>query len=246
MNNNELIEKYLNGELTSDELAYFKSKLENDKELAKELQLVTDVNEFLNNDEPKFKNELKEMIISYKKSKRKTISLKNALKPMSLAASIIILVGLSFYFYYNFNNSNAQLYKKYYHPYEYSVVERSGKNTGINESLAQAFNEYNLQNYDKALVLFNKSIANDTANQVVEFLIANCYMQTNQTDSAVITLKHLLSYRNNLLSKNISWYLGLCYLKNQENEKAKQMFKYLAEHNNFYAEKAKSLLRKIK
>ena len=67
-NNVEIIDKYLNNELSGTELKNFENKIENDKKFAKEIELQREVDNFLYDKETsEFRKQLSSI---YKKDQR--------------------------------------------------------------------------------------------------------------------------------------------------------------------------------
>ena len=91
----ELINKYLDKKLNESGIENFKRSLSENQKLKQEFDLVVDVNKYLNTtDETEFRNELKQIIQKFSKS-RVNLSRKINVSPMlKIAASIVMILAL--------------------------------------------------------------------------------------------------------------------------------------------------------
>jgi hypothetical protein len=134
----ELIDLYIKGDLRNGELDSFKKRVSGDPEFAAEVEMMKKISEGL-----------KEYGRMELKSKLKGIASKERSKPLkkivywSIAASLIILVGLSTYFYFFTAKTNEKTFA-------FNTVTPPFKNADIK------FNEYQVET-DKGAVLYYPS-----------------------------------------------------------------------------------------
>lgn len=167
MENFELIENYCEGKLNEEEKVLFEGRLQVDTNLKEELELYKNIVAGI---KESGKARLKGKLIEADKeldAETKVIELKNVktsyLKIFAIAASVMIVVGLSlFYLYFN-TKSCSELASKYYEP-EKGLPVVMGTN---NSKLDEVMNDYKTGNYSGAKSKLEKiggSITNDTIN----------------------------------------------------------------------------------
>ncbi len=244
----ELIEKYINRELNEKEINEFKNMLSENKKLKNEFDLVNDVDEFLNNiNEIKFRKEL-EKIIKKQAGKEKEVVKRVILTPLlKIAASIIIVFGLSFYLYNTFSISKgSRIFEKNYQAYEYSNASRSVNDTELHQKFQNALKAYNSQEYKTAGDLFQYVRAKNSEYLIAEMLLGICYIELDETKKAIKVFENITEKDDYLMKETANWYLGLCYLKSEDYNNAMVIFEQFISYDNFYNEKAQKILKKIK
>jgi tetratricopeptide (TPR) repeat protein len=244
----EEIEKYLNGELSDQEKIDFERQLSTDSEIRKNLNLLMEVNEYIDNrdDELKMQMTVKE-IIQRRGKQRQSIFQKYVFSSIwTKAATIIILIGfIGMSAIILESSKNQRIFNKYYNHYEFSDVVRSENGTASNETLNKALHEYTIGNYELALTYFEKLEISEKEQVVSQFLQAISYIEIEQANKAIILLEKLSKY-DHMYHETIVWYLGLCYLKIDNIDKAQPVFSQLSSYNNYYSEQASSILNRLK
>ncbi len=145
----------------------------------------------------------------------------------------------------NSPSSDAELYSQYYQPYETTGIFRSG-DALIDSKLTKALHQFNDQDYQAAIGLFDQVLEIDPNNPVSNFYSGIAYQQTGQTQKALISYQNVIKDRDNLFIEQAQWYIGLCYLQDENRKKAYRQFTKIANSDSFYQEKASAILRKIK
>ena len=157
-----------------------------------------------------------------------------------IAASIIVLLGISMFFV-NQGNSSEKLYASYFEPYPNTVapVVRSTSQKDIKND---AFSAYELGNYKKASQLFSE-LSQQTEEEYALFYNAMSLMMTDEIEQATLILAD--TSWNEEYSGKSTWYLALCYLKQKETQKSKKLLQDIISTNSYNSDKAAKLLQKI-
>lgn len=249
MKNFENIEKFLDGELSDEELALFKAELVADEELIRQVDLHIQVDKaIMEKDVIQFKDQLSEIHQSLFSKDQKGRKVK-LFKSWYLAAASILILALigSMYFilFRSHSYTNEELYNKYYDPYEVVINVRSG-NIQINERFVEALQKYQKHDYTGALAIFETISKNDSSNVACNFYSGVSFMETSRYLKAIKSFNSVIWQNDNLFIEQTEWYLGLCYLKTNKMNQAKFQFDKIANSTSFYKDKAKSIIENIR
>lgn len=152
------------------------------------------------------KNEAVEIGKAVKISKRKNWQL--------IAASIIFLLGLSWYFLlFESKNEYQLLAEKYNEPYPAFGITK-GNNENLQKIQTKGLLFYTEKKYQKAIPFLKKSLLSDKYNENYLYL-SICYLETNQLDSAYTYLQNTPIFLP-VLTDAAKWYLAIFYLKKEE------------------------------
>jgi len=248
MENLGLFEKYLDGSLSENEKAIFKTRLQTDIAFANEYQMYLEIHQALrlSNERKSFTDSLKNVSDIYfnDKNKGNNNSIFNP-KFLFIAASIAVLITLSIatYLYLNTSISNEKLYSLNYVPIKADFASRSLYST--ENEINKILDLYQKQNYIEFIVQISQTKVNDSLSAMVSLLKAVSYMQLELFENAETTLLEAINDKNNLLYDDCLWYLSLIYLKLENNILTKKYLSMLVENESFYKDKAKELLNKL-
>lgn len=159
---------------------------------------------------------------------------------LSIAACILLLIGLSInYFNSNKNPQEKSLYSKYYAPYRKDdklLVNRSG--------ITKAEQKYVEGDYLGAFSILQNTPDTKDIQAEKKFYMGLSLMGLKRFDEAIDNFSVLLNESNQ--SKYFSeahWYLGLCYLNTDQKSKAVETFRNVVRYKGFkYKEAGKILL----
>jgi len=229
-------DQYLQDEMTVEEKNSFESQLAKDPEFASEFETFKAVNLHL---ETKFGYEkereaFKENLIKVSDihfNKPKVI----ALKPWhySVAASIMILVGL---FFYNYNQRPS--FDDYNHPETAYFTERSDENA----TLKQAETAFNAKEFKKAVPLF-ESILKQKNTPEIQYFYGVSLLQSRQLKQAETVFNDLKSGTSVYKDKAL-WNLALIKLKQKKYDACKAILLTISEDYEDYVE-VESLLKDL-
>lgn len=158
-----------------------------------------------------------------------------------IAASIVVLLGISMFFV-NQGNSSEKLYASYFEPYPNTIapVVRSSSQKDIKND---AFSAYESGNYEKASELFS-ALSHQTEEEYALFYNAMSLMMTDKIEQATSILTD--NQWSAEYNEKTTWYLALCYLKQKETEKSKILLQKIVSAKSYNSDKATKLLQKIK
>lgn len=235
MNDNNIIEKYLDGQLDGKELEDFKSQLSSDKGLQQELNLRKEINESIEDDEVYYLRQKLDLLIPRVLNK-KPLYLKVA---GSIAAALLLAFLLV-----NINNeiNPVEIYTSYYAPYDIDINTRSAENEKLGLDFAfklyaegeylasyELLNNYNEQTFDNTMAIYYQSL---------------CAMEIDKPEVAEAGFKKILEGDEYAYSLHAKWYLSMLYLKHENTEEAEVYLRDLASEKSFYSERATKLLKK--
>jgi tetratricopeptide (TPR) repeat protein len=246
INYSEFIERYLDGEMTGQELIWFEKELDSNKWLQNELNLRKKVNQaILDESSMKYKDELEEAYAAYidddkgsSDRKRKFIVAGSAL--ISVVAGVILILSLTGKQY-----TNEQLFDRYYKSYEPNTTFRSADNE-LNSDLVLAMKFYENREYHEALKLFERILVNDPSRIGLNFYSGVSQMEIENYELAGKSFDKVIDDRYNMYIEQAEWYLSLCYIVTGQDDKAAHLLEKIINDNGYYRKNARSMLRKLR
>lgn len=247
MNDIEQIEKYLGGDLTSDELQAFNTRLQNDKNFAGVFAMYTSIETEMHETEDE--KELRKTLagISQKhfddSSSAKIISIKpNRTKWLwyagAAAASIVLLLFLKPW--QGKVLSNEQLYAQYAIPRELPAVVRGANEDSL---LMKATLLYNQAKYAAAMVLLDSITRQKPLEAGLQLAMGICFLENGKPDSAIRRFNSLAVHESVYKYDALEWK-GLTYLKQNKTADCIAVLKDIpADAANY--QKAKELIEKL-
>ena len=247
----EEIDQYINDELTGKSLDSFESELSSNPDLVAELELYKEIDKAVQEtqvmDLRAKLNSISKEITREEKQKRSFVAKINSSRVAiaTIAASLILLLGIAGLISKNSVSSDAELYSQFYQPYQTTGIFRSG-DALIDSKLTQALYKFNTEDYQTAIDLFSEVLKIDKNNPVGNFYSAMAYQETGKISQALEAYGSVIRDRDNLFIEQAQWYIGLCYLQTKNRKKAYKQFQKIASSDSFYQEKAAAILKKIK
>jgi len=246
INYSEFIERYLDGEMTGQELIWFEKELDSSEWLQKEVKLRKKVNQaILDEDSMKYRDELEDAYAVYmadgeesSNKKRKFMVAGSAL--ISVLAGVILILNLTGKQY-----TNEQLFDRYYESYESNTTFRSA-DIEMNSDLVQAMQFYENKNYNEALKLFESILLTDPSRIGLNFYSGISRMEIKEYELAGKSFGKIIDDRYNIYIEQAEWYLSLCYIITNQDDKAIPLLEKIIDGNGFYHKDAGSILRKLK
>lgn len=245
--NPELIERYIDGELEEQELKNFEKLLAANSDVMRDYKLSLDINHSIIEDDVM---QLRETLNYMYDSEYKVKRLSNTFTRRKLfyaAASIALIMatgGLVKNMSFNHVNT-ADLFEKYYQPYEVSVTYRSG-NTEVDKVFLKALQKYEEQDFEQAMLLFEQLLELKDKDMAVNLYSGISYMEEEKYQNASRSFSKIIDDKDNLFVEQAKWYLALCYVVTNEAENAKVLLKDLVKDDSYYKKDARKLLREIK
>lgn len=212
LHKDELLIRYLDGELSAEEKAGLEERLRTDRALQEQLehlQVAVQAVKHLGTAE-KVQSVHAEMMKELKgDQKAKVVSFSKMVRySMAVAASILVLfVGVRLYL--NAQLSPEKLYDQSFVDFNVSAAR------GSNENLSKIENDYQQKAYDAVI----GDVRSVNMNAKDSLLVGLAYLHQNHTAQAIGIFQRLAGSVNNF-QQDAEFYLSLGYLKNKEYSKA--------------------------
>ena len=239
MKHEELIEKYIQNKLSSQENLLLEELLKKDTQFKEEFTLHTNLKGVIeHDDDANFRT-----LISNLEQKAKQQSSKPSYTKWFVAASIALLLGLSYFFLPDQKTASTnELFASYFEPYR-NVIAPIVRSNDLQDEKALAFMAYEKGEYETAITLFSK-LYNTTKEPYYLFYKANALLKLERAQEAVpLLLEHLKT--KDTLTEKTNWYLALAYLKIQDKQKAKEVLKKVIANKTYKNKEAQKLMNEF-
>jgi len=238
MKREELLEKYIQNRLTSEEELKFANLLKSDISFKEEVALHTNLKKVVEKeDDTNFRNLVENIESREKKPRQKTSYIK-----WLAAASIVLLLGLSYFFNMEQKLSTDTLFAQNFEPYR-NVIAPIVRSTEQQDEKAIAFMAYEKGEYQNAIVLFTK-LYTETKESYYLFYKANALLKLERANEAVPLLEQHLKTKDTLTEKT-NWYLALAYLKLEDKQQARKLLNKVIADGLYKNKEAKKLLKEF-
>lgn len=237
MNKDELIDRYIENSLSSAEQLEFDTLLSNDDDFKKEVDLHFNIKKVAQHEDD---IAFRELVTGFETKKPQQKGLFNA--KWLAAASIVLLLGLSYFFNVNNTVSSNELFNNYFEPYR-NVIEPIERGTTEQNEKTMAFTAYEKGNYDEAVRLFT-NLYTSTKEPYYLFYKANALLKLDRAYEALPLLKEHLKTKDSLADKT-PWYMALAYLKLEDKANAKRLLQQVITEEKFNSKEAKKLLKEF-
>lgn len=239
----EIIENYLLSRLSQDQKNDFEMELRESTLLHEELNLHKSLHETLaDEDLLLFRGRLKETITAEKSTQRTKIKGLRSPLLLKVAASITLIIGLSFIvsqFLLNLQPSSKKIVMDYFEPYDNLISSRGLSD----EKLNRAMFAYDRGNYVEAIALFSN--LSDQEYSLIDFYRGVSYLAISDGNEAVQAFHKAKNESNRSLHDAMDWYLSLGYLLEEDLTKSKELLNKLKDGNSVYKEQATTLLKQL-
>jgi len=238
MKREELIEKYIQNKLSPQEEIEVKELLKNDSSFKDEITFhssLKNVSQY--EDNANFRSLIKTL-----EKQAKAPQQKQSYTKWLAAASIILLLGLSYFLNMDQKLSTDELFAQNFEPYR-NVVAPIVRSNNQQDEKTQAFLAYEKGEYETAITLFTKLYKN-TKEPYYLFYKANALLKLERAKEAVpLLLEHLKT--KDTLTEKTSWYLALAYLKIEDKQKAKELLKKVIANKSYKNKEAQKLMNEF-
>ncbi len=217
----ELIDLFLNNNLTEKQEKKFLNRLEKDpvfKQQFEEIKLLGKAVE-----EQVLKEKLDEF---HQKATSSVIPITG--KPVfyrmiGLVASIVLILGIGGFYLLNKPSKNEKIFASYFKP-DPGLATTMGITTKY--AFLDAMVHYKQGKYTTAIkkwkLLLNKKPENDTLN----YFLGVAYLAENKEDKAIAFLDFVAKNKQSTFYKEANYYLGLAYVKKGNNAFAKKFLTF--------------------
>ena len=228
----ELIERKIDGTLTPEEAHQFDRLLRSDPAFA---QAYATQREMI----ALFRQHQKEVLHEQLKAGYQVYRTKRASKRYYYGvAATLLLVLLGGWFWWF--SSNESLFAKYYQPYEATI---SRGNASISEN--QAVTYYSQEQYAKAVPLLRDLKQTNNDSDYWTLLLGNAYLQIDSISQAITQFEQAANSQNPVYQQYGGWYTALSYLKAKEMARARLVLQPIAEQPGLFKQKAQQVLREL-
>jgi tetratricopeptide (TPR) repeat protein len=235
----EMIERYLNDELTAEEKLQTEQRMSVDPEFKRRLEVFREYQQMHSKEQVSFRELLQEVEREYLQSK------KPRKKYWLIAASVstICLLAVVYFLFLNPSPQPEALYAQYFSPPADNLTVRGDQGRQLlNEAMAL----YNDQQFAEALQRFESWQGQHPDSIPVIFYSAMSHMALGDMQPAIVQLEQIgQSMESGPYKVAARWYLALAYLKNEKTGESRKILLDLAEGSSSYAAKAQQLLGEL-
>ena len=243
-NRDELIDKYLLGELDEASLLEFQKKLSEDVSFSKEVEAQQVLfNSIRLAGRTHWKDQLELIHADLKRPGHAPRKLFYTNKRIWMAAaSLLTLSGILMVVMY-VSNADNRLFRSFFNPYPVLGGSTRSADTTNKTPLQQAISMYAAGNYAESIRLF-KPIPDLDKEEMALFYLGNAYLGNGQPDMAQTIFREYLSNFSRLATES-KWYLCLSYLKQGKKNEARIGLSELSLESNKYGQQAADLLKQL-
>lgn len=243
MKNTDLIDGYLQNDLSNEDLSSFEEALVNDLDFGREFQELKEiqlgVKASARKDIKSFLNEMEEDI----QHRESTLNNYKMKRMISVAASVVLIATISFFaLNQNTQPSLQDIYSENFSHYE----NLNGQVRGATESSSlqsQATRAYDMGNYSLAAASYAELVKTDkSANNYFYMGLSN--LEAKNYSEAVSNLNATIN-NFDAFDKQAKWYLSLAHFANENEEAAIATLISLTAENSAYKERAESVLSEM-
>ena len=231
-----LIDKYLDGDLTPEELATFKQRLENEPALLEAVKLQQSMLGHLEqlNTLPAFQQNLEKIGANYfqdpKHKKGKNIWW------IALLIAALVIIGLLYLlgFLSQKTTDPQEIYQQVAQHQALEIVDKSGDSLNLIPAIEEA---YNSGNYNEVLSKLDEYLAMNPDDNLVLLSKGIALLETNAIKEAQAIFDNIQQGQS-LYQTDAQWYYALSFLKAGDLDTAKDLLQSIPESSPYY-EKAR-------
>lgn len=238
----EVIIRYLEGDLSKSDENAFEAELRTNEELRTAFNFHLRLDKVISSRESDRKYE--EYLESFRKKYRPAKKITFRKRYLIAAAALIIIMLTLAFLLFSMNAdhlSGEELYASHYSAYNLEDNYRSAVDLPIEKGLAL----YNKGNYSEALSYFESKLAAQQATAKAGFIAGISALELNMPEKAIDHFKQVLQTENLEFYQHAQWYLSLAYLKSNKIAEAEVLLQALSNIPGFYQDKAKNLLEEL-
>ncbi len=248
MENLELIEKYLNEELSTSELAQFESLQKTDSEFADEVHLAVTLNaDFKVQKKKRWQALLKEQGAKVETPVRQLTPKKSAVNWMrSIAAVFALGLGLALAWMI-FSSPDMESLASEQLKNVYTAPTTMMNDSAEDVNWANAINAYKEENFSLATIAIEKSIEKNPENLGEKYFylgVSQMYETAPDYQDAITNLKKGKEL-NSQFTSQANWYMSLAYLKLNKIKEAKALLQDVVNADNWGKAEATALLNQL-
>lgn len=238
----EIIEQYLNNELTSEQRKDFELQLTSNNDLLNDFELYKSINTTMSatSNENELRQTLQQMNKKYFAENTAVVKKGRFNKWLVIAASVIFITAVSLYFILNSKLSSEQLYADYV---QHSPLHIQMRGNESDASAQKAAAEYNNKQYKAALLSIETYLKMQPEDIQMKFAAAVCYLETGKYTEGEKIFSTIAGGQT-AYTDAAKWYLAMTALKQNDFEKCRSNLKGIPISSSYFT-KAKELLEKL-
>lgn len=242
------IDKYINGQLTAEELSRFEAELASNTTLQDDVATYRDMLSFGRDrvniaSAIKVKDDIHREFTTHTKSdgSHQHNASYSVVKRLIIGLSLLALLWLG---YNMLTDSPEEViepqvhFAMYFDPDQISLSTRSSDNTAILSDIEQA---YNNKDYVSTLDALEALESTSTLSTRQQYIKGIAQLGADQTDTSIITLQSLMTNHPEYTS-DVSWFLALAYLRSDDIASCKRSLGLITIDSNKYKQ-AQELLQ---
>jgi TolA-binding protein len=237
--NIDLIEQYLNQELTEKEKLDFENQIQKDQTLAAEFERRQTAHKML---DFMIGENLRSQLKSLEAQEAKVVTLaprKRRIYTLAIAASVIILIGAFFFLIPGGGSlSNPQLALEYYQSPAYTM--RGGNNETINANISQGIDALKAGNFSEATADLSKVPAADPYFVLAQYYLGHAQFSVKNYQAAMASFENVIKSGDIRYTEDATWYQFLSCLA-QDGSCQSYLNNLLGNPNHSYYQKALSI-----
>lgn len=240
----ELIERYLEGEMSVREQAEFENLLRSDPDLKKEYLLRKEIYEAVAEDDIiNLRSNLDEIIYQ----ENRYIKLRNPYLLSATAVILLLFIVISKIFLFSDKRVNEKdVFESFYSAYPATMSFRSPVDQSEQEKmLYNAFNLYVEGKYNLASEYFFKILKTDDSNTMAKFYLSICEIEKGNFKKSEKYLNDLILKNNHIFREQSHWYLALVYFEQNNIDSAKLLLEKIIEENMAQKQDAELILKSL-
>ena len=239
--NEELIQKYLENNLSAEELNVFQEKMAADSDFAEDVRLATMIDaNFLVQQKLHWKNLLQEEK-KFQKGNKRIIPL----SVWGLAATFLLLITGGLFWLLNSNSLKDQVNQQLADYYVAPEVTRDSV-SNLDENWNEIRAHYLAQDFERTAAKINEVIEKEGASPKLYFYLGLAHLYNSPPDysSAEAAFKTILASQNAFEEETL-WFLSLTYLKAGKIELGRPLLQRVVSEKKWKSEEAQKLLKQL-
>lgn len=231
---NEIMDAYLQGQLSSEERRAFEERLDQDLEFRNTFEWHQKMSNAIQ--EIEFRQTLAQLQSSSQQKKEAKI---RSWKPLlGIAAAVVFLIG---FFWVIYLNQEPSLQK---HLAQVELDPGLPTLLGTSQEVAfgEGMNAYKLQDFEMAKTYWSPLLIAQPSNDTLLFYLAQVDLGTGQNKAAQEKLEQIKAQKESLFLEKANWYLAIAALRLDEPTTAIELLQQIVDQEEEKREEALELL----
>jgi tetratricopeptide (TPR) repeat protein len=242
MEQEELIQKYIQNSLSVTERQQFETLLENDLDFANKVAQHNNVHKAIKaHEKEQLKSHLQEFEAKQSAQKTPETSSRNYIR-LAVAVVLLLFFGLLGNYIVQQVNFHENLYVRYFEPYP-NALQPVTRGQNDSDLLSKATRAYEAKKYATAIETFDLiQVGLDNPNVEISFYKAMSLLNLGKEKEALDLLRKI-KHSETRFTPQIYWYGALIHLKFKEEEKALKALEYMDRIQTGYKSEARIVLK---